>query len=307
MIHYPLLDLFRFQSEVVRSGRRMQKVIMHRSLAQLGSVNIFFRDTEAAGPPILCLHGRWGRGETWIDFIQHYGNRFRVIAPDLRGHGLSSKPISKYTAEEMSVDVVNLLQSLHIESAIIVGHSMGGHVAGYTAAFHPTYAKAIAILDQSAAGPTKPNELPVGAIQPIDPITQEWPLPFSSLREAQECIRANTQSDLGYDYFMNSLVETVEGYQMMFSPSAIAANIAYYQDWFDLLPKMKCPVLLVKAKGGDAINDDDFARMKSLIPNCMAHEIPNPGHCVYLTDRAEFYRIFDQFLDDVLAVHHPKY
>ena len=74
---------------------------------------------------------------------------------------------------------------------------------------------------------------------------------FYSLREAQERIRADMQSDLGYDYFMNNIVETVEGYQMMFNPRAIAATIAYYQDWFDLLP-----------------------RMKSLIPNCMAHEIP---------------------------------
>jgi len=30
---------------------------------------------------ILCLHGRWGRAETWVPFMQHYGDRYRVIAP----------------------------------------------------------------------------------------------------------------------------------------------------------------------------------------------------------------------------------
>jgi hypothetical protein len=44
---------------------------------------------------------------------------------------------------------------------------------------------------------------------------------------------------------MNSLVETVEGYQMLFSSQAMAANIANYEEWFDLLPSIKCPVLLI--------------------------------------------------------------
>jgi pimeloyl-ACP methyl ester carboxylesterase len=114
----------------------MEKIKINRDIARLKSVDIFYRDTKTEGPAILCLHGRWGRGETWVDFIQHYGNKYRVIAPDQRGHGLSGKPISKYTAEEMAADMVELLEYLELDSVILVGHSMGGRVAGYLTALY---------------------------------------------------------------------------------------------------------------------------------------------------------------------------
>lgn len=274
----------------------MGKVKIYRQMAKLKQIDIFYRDSQTAGQAILCLHGRWGRGETWVDFIQHYGEKYRVIAPDQRGHGLSGKPIANYTAEEMAVDMVELLEFLKLDLAIVVGHSMGGRVAGYLTALYPQFVKALAILDKSAAGPTSPNILPLEQIPPLDPLTKDWPLPFASLSEAKDFMRQALESDLSYQYFMNSLVETVEGYQMMFSAQAIAANIAYEENWFHLLPQIKCPVMLIRAKGGEAVSDEDFVKMQSLIPNCLAHEMSHLDHNVYLSNKAEFYGYFDGFL-----------
>lgn len=272
---------------------------IHRNIAKLDAIDIFFRDTKTEGQTILCLHGRWGRGETWIDFMQHYGQTYRIIAPDQRGHGLSDKPVSKYTAEEMAGDMIDLLNYLHIDSVILVGHSMGGHIAGYLAALYPKYVKALAILDKSASGPEEPNTLPLDKIQINDPVTEEWPMPFTSLIEAQEFIKNAMESDLSYQYFMNSLVETVDGYQMMFSTQAMAANIAYYENWFHLLPRIKCPVMLVRADGHEAVSDEDFVKMKSLISDCMPYEMSHPDHNVHLGNTGEFYRYFDEFLNRV--------
>jgi 2-succinyl-6-hydroxy-2,4-cyclohexadiene-1-carboxylate synthase len=275
----------------------MESIKIHRHMADLDGISIFYRDTETDGPPILCLHGRWGRGETWVDFMQHYGKTYRVIAPDQRGHGLSGKPVSRYTAEEMAGDMVALLDHLSLDSVIVVGHSMGGGIAGHLAAHHPKYVRALAILDKSAAGPKGPDEIPLDEIAAVDPVTKDWPLPFASLKEARECIRRDMVSDLSYEYFMNSLVETVEGYRMMFSSQAIAANIAHSRDWFDLLPAIRCPVMLARAKGGDAVTDEDFAMMKSLLANCLAYDFPSADHNVHLANGDEFYRCFDEFLD----------
>lgn len=98
---------------------------------------------------------------------------------------------------------------------------------------------------------------------------------------------------------MNSLVEDVEGYHMLYSAQAMAANIAYYLEWFDLLPKIKCPVMLVRARGQEAVTDDDFRRMRSLIPDCMAFEMSHPDHNVHLGNRQEFYGYLDRFLSTV--------
>ena len=265
-------------------------------MAKLKNIDIFYRDTKIEGQAILCLHGRWGRGETWVDFIQHYGKEYRVIAPDQRGHGLSGKPISRYTAEEMAADMVELLEFLKLDSVILVGHSMGGRVAGYLTALYPKCVKALAILDKSASGPTKPNTLPLDQIPAIDPLTKDWPLPFASLSEAKDFIQQAMDSNLSYQYFMNSLVETVEGYQMMFSSQAMAANIAYEENWFHLLPKIKCPVMLIRAKGNEAVSDEDFLKMQSLITDCVSHEMSHPDHNVHLGNKAEFYGYFDGFL-----------
>jgi len=130
-------------------------------------------------------------------------------------------------------------------------------------------------------------------------LTKEWPLPFSSLSEAIDFIQQATDSNLSYQYFMNSLVETVEGYQMMFSSQAMAANIAYDENWFYLLPSIKCLVLLIRAKGHEAISDEDFVKMQSLIPNCIAHEMSHPDHNVHLGNKEEFYKYFDEFLERI--------
>lgn len=277
----------------------MNDTKIYRNMAKLGDLDIFYRDTKTDGLAILCLHGRWGRGETWIEFMKHYGDRYRVIAPDQRGHGLSSKPISRYTAEEMAADMIALQNYLRIDTYIVVGHSMGGYIAGYLTACYPQYVRALAILDKSAAGPEEPNPLPLDQIPLIDPVTKDWPMPFSSLVEAQAFIRKEMESDLSYQYFMNSLVESVDGYRMMFSTQAMAANIAYYENWFHLLPKIKCPVMLVRASEHEAVSDEDFIRMKSLISDCMPYEMSHPDHNVHLGNRREFYDYFDAFLKRV--------
>lgn len=104
------------------------------------------------------------------------------------------------------------------------------------------------------------------------------------------------ESELSYQYFMNSLMEDMDGYHMMFSAQAMAANIAYYQDWFDLLPKIKCPVLLIRAGGQGAVSDEDFSHMQSMITDCLAFEMSDPDHNVHLSNKEEFYGYIDQFL-----------
>ncbi len=276
----------------------MSEVKVYRSIAKLSNVDLFFMDSQMGNIVIICLHGRCGRAETWYDFIQQYGNKYRIIAPDQRGHGLSSRPELGYTDKEMADDIIELMEYLNIKSAILVGHSMGGAVVGYLAALYPQCVIAAAILDKSAAGPEKP--LPINECQKNSP-TIDWPLPFFSRMEAAEYIRKISCSDLEYQYFMGSLVETVEGYKMMFSSNAMAIGIGQYVSWYQLLPQIKCPVLLIRSKSHEAVPDSEYTKMQALIADCVAREMTHQDHNVHLGDKEQFFSYMDEFLNVVYS------
>ena len=84
------------------------------------------------GPPVLLVHG-WGAcAYTYRYALEPLGAEgFRAIAFDLRGHGLSDKPVGRglYTTRALVDDVRDLLDSLQLESADVVGHSLGGGLA----------------------------------------------------------------------------------------------------------------------------------------------------------------------------------
>ena len=50
----------------------MNQPLLNRSIAKVNGIRMFYRDTKVGDQSILCLHGRWGRGETWSDFINRF-------------------------------------------------------------------------------------------------------------------------------------------------------------------------------------------------------------------------------------------
>lgn len=80
------------------------------------------------GLPVVLLHGFPLSSAIWRKQQQSLSNGYRVITPDLRGHGQSPAPAGVYEMEAMAADLFALLDSLHVKQAVILGHSMGGYV-----------------------------------------------------------------------------------------------------------------------------------------------------------------------------------
>jgi pimeloyl-ACP methyl ester carboxylesterase len=81
------------------------------------------------GPALLLIHGIGDSSETWRNLIPLLARDHTVIAPDLLGHGLSDKPRADYTVAGYANAMRDLISVLGIESATVVGHSLGGGVA----------------------------------------------------------------------------------------------------------------------------------------------------------------------------------
>jgi pimeloyl-ACP methyl ester carboxylesterase len=85
------------------------------------------------GAPVMVVHGWPQNWWAWRHVIPALSSRFRVIAPDLRGHGWTEAPASGYEKEQLASDLLALLDALRIERATWVGHDWGAW-AGFLAA-----------------------------------------------------------------------------------------------------------------------------------------------------------------------------
>jgi len=272
--------------------------MINDSFVKVNGINIFYRDTKSGDQSMLLLHGRWGSGETWTDFINRYQDKYRIIAPDQRGHGLSSKPEDGYTAEDFAKDAFDLLKYLNCSPTIIVGHSMGGRVAGYLASLYPQIVKAVAILDENAEGlglqieakSSDPND---------DGLTLTWPTPYPTYDEALKDLKSRFRRETNVRYFLDSLAETTGGYDFIFSRKAMALIGRSYKPWYNQLTQIMCPVFFVRAVDSWCLSKEVAEKMKSVISNYTYCEIDNSDHMVYVDNPEQFYPRFDAFLNKI--------
>ena len=116
-------------------------------------VRMAYMDVPAAGPAnghtAVLLHGMNFYGEYWKGTIEVLRNEgFRVVVPDQVGFGRSTKAVIPYTLSDMASNTRKLLQTLGIEKAMIVGHSMGGMVATRFGLLYPDVTEKLVLYNQ---------------------------------------------------------------------------------------------------------------------------------------------------------------
>jgi 3-oxoadipate enol-lactonase len=99
--------------------------------ASVNGVDINYKDSGGSGTPVLLLHAFPLSSDQWEPQIESLGDRFRFIAPDLKGFGGSSAPEDRsgYTMDSYADEVAGLLDDLGIDKVTVVGLSMGGYIA----------------------------------------------------------------------------------------------------------------------------------------------------------------------------------
>jgi pimeloyl-ACP methyl ester carboxylesterase len=116
------------------------------------------------GRPLVLLHGVTLQAEAWAPLLHLLGEHFRVIAVDVRGHGLSSPGTEGIGRLRAAADLATLLEQLDLRDAIVMGHSMGGMILGEFCRHHHD------VLDERVAGlvfmSTAVSELLLPAVAP---------------------------------------------------------------------------------------------------------------------------------------------
>lgn len=273
---------------------------LRRSVVRANGVDLFVRDTATTLPPMLCLHGMEGRGETFTGLIARYRDRYRVIAPDQRGHGLSGRPIARYAAEDFADDAHQLLLRLRATPAVVIAHSVSGGFAPFLAARHPEAVKALVLLDPATPqGPEQPAGAAPDQIPDQDPMTVDWPLPYPSREDALLDLGRRFPGAAYPGFFAESLAETVAGYEFMWSGRAMAAIGEHWQGAVHVLPRIRCPVLLVRASKSDTCTPGNAEQFRSLVKNYTCVELADVGHMLYLEKPDETFKAIDDWLKRV--------
>ena len=106
------------------------------------------------GPVLFFVQGAGGHALQWVNQLDHLSQRHRCIAPDLRGHGFSDQPRKGYTVDQITADLVAVLDELSIrDPVVLIAHSAGGLLAINFAARYPERLTKLALVNTAAQLP----------------------------------------------------------------------------------------------------------------------------------------------------------
>ena len=111
-----------------------------------------FRRAGDGDEVLVLVHGVTGSSTTWREVMPTLAERFTVIAPDLLGHGESAKPRGDYSLGAFASGVRDLLVTLGVERATVVGHSLGGGVAMQLAYQFPERVERLVLVNSGGLG-----------------------------------------------------------------------------------------------------------------------------------------------------------
>jgi pimeloyl-ACP methyl ester carboxylesterase len=118
-------------------------------------------------PPVILMHGLFGAAKNLGVISRALGTRARVIAMDMRNHGFSPHD-SDMSYAAMAADVVETAAAHGVQSAAVIGHSMGGKTAMFLALQNPDFVESLAVLDIAPVAYSHEYDDYVLAMQDID-------------------------------------------------------------------------------------------------------------------------------------------
>ena len=256
-------------------------------------------------PPMLMLHGIHDHCHSWDCVAERLRHRFRIVAPDLRGHGDSQwSRGSSYAMTEYVQDVAQLVRQARLAPVNIVAHSMGGSIAALHAGIYPeAVAKLVLVegigLHPRRAGP--PHERLRSWIDANYALAGRAPRRYASERRAYERMQtmnphlrpdqarhlaahgANRNEDGTYSWKFDNYTRSRAPYDL---PD---------EDAIRLWERIDCPVLVVNSKQGYPYRIGQNGSLRHF-QNARLVEIDNAGHWTHHDQLEAFLAALDGFL-----------
>ena len=253
-------------------------------------ITLSYHDS-GSGTPILFLHSFGHNKNLWFPQLTHFlDNGFRVLAPDMPGHGDSSYDPVRHGVDQMAQCYIELLDSLEISKVILAGISMGGYIALRMWARRPDLIAAMVLSNTKAEKDSDEivarrraqianiqkhgleHFVTTGAPKRLSPVTLErrpWVLDIIKL--------------LNYTVPAEVNAATLEA-------------MAVKADDTQVLPTIDVPVLVIAGSDDIFIPKDSPGNLHRGIRGSRFHEIAGTGHVSSLEAPTEYNRVMEEFL-----------
>jgi len=256
---------------------------------RVDGVSLAVHEWPGRGPAVVAVHGLTANHTCWASLADALTPECRLIAYDLRGRGGSDKPDSGYSLEIHGRDLGGLLDRVGLNQAVVVGHSLGAHIAVRFAARHPRRVAKLVLFDGG-------HDLRPEIFDSIAPAVARLGVEFPSVEAFLERVRAlpmflGRWNEYLERYFRYD-VETLPGgaVRSKVSKPAIEEEVRNLQRerlWL-YLHQVRCPTLILRAPDGlltatDCLMTDEEARaMVRAIPRAKLVTVPRTNHYTVL-------------------------
>ena len=233
-------------------------------LVRLSAIDI---SPEHPQRTFVFIHGFGGQAEQWHYQLQKFSLENRVIALDLRGHGLSDKPGTGYSMNQIIEDLEAALTLLRVKGKFVfLGHSYGGAIATEYALKHPDRVERLILM--ATAGEFKLRtslrlalSLPTWLLRIVEPFTRKWLFaPPHALKQF-------------YDQ-----------------------NMSQWNGW-EKFPSLEVPTLIIRGNRDLVFERARFEKVTTSIPRAEEADIGVSGHMVMLERREAVNRAIERFVD----------
>jgi 3-oxoadipate enol-lactonase len=250
-------------------------------------------DEAGSGTPVLLLHGFPFNRSMWHEQVEALTPRYRVITPDLRGHGETMVTGGPATMEEMARDVAALMETLEISRATVGGLSMGGYVALALYKLFPLRVRALMLADTRAQADTE--EARENREQQAEKALNEG---MGSVAEAMlpKLLSPRTMAQ------RPQVVARVREMIVNTKPEGAAAaqrGMAQRSDQFPFLWRIIAPTLIVVGREDAITPVSDSERMHREIGGSRLAVVEDAGHLSNLEQPESFNRVLTKFLRDL--------
>jgi len=243
------------------------------------------------GDPVIILHGLFGSLDNWYTIAKKLSDQYTIYAVDQRNHGRSPH-YDSHTYEDLANDLYLFLHEQNIDSAHLIGHSMGGTAAMQFAAHRPEMVAKLVVVDMAPRNYEPRHDTIFDAFDAIDPAH------YSKRREIDEALK-DYLPEYGVRQYILKNIERGENnkYGWKFNLSAIRKNYLSIISGPDIKEPISHPTLFIKGERSSYITEDDKEEINKLFPNSTIETIPDAGHWVHADSPDRFLRTVREFLE----------